>query len=317
MGNVTYSRDRGRSRDRSRRMADYHRRHGRGSHSWASEFTFSYRRGGTCMSIHARRDAPYWHNGGWHPCSRGRFHGPGCGRVLYYGYWIDTRDVYYVERREPPWVTVEFWDVDADDWDDAPLDDDRPYEYDVVDEYDGDFIQKSQVRDIVRSKTFVLSTAERRRVDILIAGGIMQQILNDEDGRVQYDFDFDERASRLTLTAPTERIAMIETIVGDRRTFEAVTEPDRYGNTAAVVPLVSPIYLDEDKSGAGRVALDNFYALRRMLEDRDRRYMQNGKGCWYNSEYGTATVVDEEDSLEQAFGFMEMRPFVPRDLVRR
>jgi hypothetical protein len=312
-GNVTYS-DRHGDWSRSRHAAEYHRRHGRGSSSWASGLTFIYHGGGTFFSISARDDAPYWYNGGWHPWPRGRARGPGCGCVLYYGYWIDVRDVYYVQQLPPPWTTEEFWATSADGWDEAALDQEPPSEYNAA---ESDFIPKGQVLDVVRDKELVLPTAERRRVEILIAGGIIEQILNEGDSGGAYGYVYDQRAGRLRLTAPTERIAMVETIVRDRPTFDAVTQPDRYGNTAAVVPLVSPIYLEENPDAAGALALENFYAVRRLLEERDALYVQNGKRCWYNAQFGTATVMDQEDGLDQAFGLMEARPFVPRELVQR
>ena len=299
--------DRGGDRGGSRqhRYRDYRRereRH-RVSHSWASSFTFSYSSGDTYLSIHSGADSPYWYSGRWHRPRTGHRHRRSCGCVLYYGYWIDTRDVYYVERREPPWVRQDYWDEYAAEDDERVLVD------------GGDFIRKEQVLDTVLVKALSLSSAERSRADVLIAGGIIQRILDEGNPRGSYDFD--PRGSRLTLTAPSERIAVIETLVRDRSTFEAVTEPDRYGNTAAVVPLVSPLYLEDDYSGAVRLAQDNFTALRRMLEDRDPRYASHGKRAWLNTEFGTATVVDEADNLERAFTFMETRPFVPRDLVRR
>jgi hypothetical protein len=312
-GNVTYS-DQHRDWSRYRRVADYFRHHGHGS-SWASGLTFIYHGGGTYFSVGSGDDAPYWYNGGWHPWPRGRARGPGSGCVLYYGFWIDVRDVYYVQQLPPPWTTEQFWATSAEGWDEAALDN-EPVTEEPPSQAESDFIPKSQVLDLVRDQVLVLSTAERSRVEALIAGGVIQQLLN-QDGGTAYDYVYDPRGSRLQLTAPAERIAMIETIVRDRPTFEAVTEPDRYGNTAAVLPLVSPIYLEQDPSAARALALDNFYAVRSLLEGRDALYVQNGKRCWYNSQYGTATVVDQENGLDQAFGFMETRPFVPRDLVQR
>ncbi len=299
----SHDRDGDSGRSRRHRYRDYRREHERhrSSHRWASAFAFTYRRGGTCLSIHSGPGAPYWYNGTWHARPTGYRYG--C--VLYYGYWIDTRDVYYVERREPPWVSQDYWDEFAAEDDEGVL------------VYDGDFIRKEQVVDTVLVKELPLSSAERSRADVLIAGGILQQILDEGDPEGNFDYDFDPRASRLTLTAPSERIAVIETLVRDRSTFDAVTEPDRHGNTAAVVPLVSPLYLEDDYSGAVRLAQENFTAMRRMLEDRDPRYAAHGKRTWLNAEFGTATVVDEADNLERAFTFMETRPFVPRELVRR
>jgi hypothetical protein len=222
--------------------------------------------------------------------------------VLYYGYWIDTRDRYYVEQIEPPWVRyAEAQEHDAD----------------VYDEDDEAFILKGQVLDAVRIKERVLSSAERLRVETLIGLGTLQRILNEDDPGREFSYDYDERASRLTLTAPAERIAVIETIVCDRWTFEAFTEPDPSGNTAAVIPLVSLFFLEQDERAAVRLALDNFGALRRMLEERDWCYASHGKSCRLNAEYGTVTLLDEEEAIERALEFMETCPFVPRELVCR
>jgi len=246
------------------------------------------------ICIHDGPTAPYWHRGRWHRLPHGRTHRTECGRVLYYGYWIDVRDRYYVEQIVPPWV-----------------------ERTVVVQDDDEFIPKAQVLDTVRVKALVLSTAERLRVEALIELGILRDILDENDPYNEFGYDYDPRTSRLTLTAPAERIAVIETIVVDRRTFEAFTQPDRYGNTAAVVPLVSPLFLEQDARLAIRLASDNFNAMRRLLEDRDRDplYTAHGKTCWLNPECGTATLLNEPDAIERAAQFMDTRPFVPRYLV--
>ena len=249
------------------------------------------------ICIHDGPTAPYWYRGRWHRLTRGHTHRTGCGRALYYGYWIDVRDRYYVEQIEPPWVTHTVTVQYEDD--------------------DSEFIPKAQVLDTVRVKALVLSTAERVRVETLIQRGILRDILDENDPYGEFSYDYDPRISRLTLTAPAERIAVIETIVLDRRTFAAFTEPDRYGNTAAVVPLVSPFFLEQDARAAIRLASDNFNAMRRLLEDRDRDplYTAHGKTCWLNPECGTATLLNEPDAIERAAQFMDTRPFVPRDLV--
>ena len=312
-GNVVYS-YRHKGRHARRRTHKRHhererdRHHDHHSHHWPSGYTFIYCSGDCFIYVHAGRRGPYWYNGRWHP------YRDGCRRVLYHGYWIDTRDRYYVLRLEPPWAKRAY-DLTLYE---MPYYEESKYEYAVDDEYDeDDFIRKSEIRDAVLVKELALSAAERRRVDTLIARGIIRDILEEANRRREFDYEFDKRKSRLTLTAPSERIAVIETMVRDRRTFEAVTKPDRYGNTAAVLPLVSPLYLEQDFQDAVRLATENLSVLRRMLQDRDRRYTYHGKACWLNAEYGTATVVDDKDNVERVAALMELRPFVPRDLVRR
>jgi len=285
-----------RDRDRDDRRDHRHPCHwGSGPHCWASSFTLISRNDNAFIFIHSGPTGPYWHKNRWHRLPAGHRHGPGCGRVLYYGYWIDTRDYYYVKQIEPPWATRE-----------ASFEDD-----------DEGFILKGQVLDAVRVKELVLSTAERGRVETLIERGILQKILDEDDPYGEFGYIYDPWMSRLSLTAPAERIAVIETIICDAWTFEAFTERDPFGNTAAVVPLVSPFFLEQDACAAMRLALDNFSALRRMLEERDWRYAARGKTCRLNAAYGTATILDEKEGIERAFAFTETRPFVPRELVRR
>ncbi len=286
---------------------------------WASSHSFTYRHADTSIRVHSGPRGPYWHKGRWHPYRQGR------RRVLYYGYWIDTSDYYYVNRIEPPWARSDYWD---DDDVVVSIEYDEPStrvveaDYDYVDEaadgspVAGDFILKRGIVDAVIVKELQLSTTECRRVDKLIAHGILRQVLEEGGRRSDADYDFDERRRRLTLTAPSERIAMIETMVRDERTFEAVIGPNRYGHMAAVVVLVSPLYLESDFRGAVQLATDNFDALRRLLEERDWRDARDGTACWLNAEYGTATVIDEEGNIERAFELMENQPFVPKDFVR-
>lgn len=225
--------------------------------------------------------------------------------MIYYGYWIDTDDYYYVHRLEPPWA--------EDDYRQPPTPERVPdYE---PDEVYGDFILKGEIHDALIVKELVLSTIEARRFRILVRRGVIAGVLEQGSQRRESDYGFDERRGELTLTAPSEQVAIIETMVGDQRTFELITEPNRYGYTAVVIPLVSPLYLEQDFRGATALAGDNFNALRRTLEDRDVRYSYREKACWHNAEYGTATVFDDDEGIERALALMERRPFVPREMV--
>jgi len=291
-----------------------HRHHDK--RNWGSSYTFIYRSGDTFIYIHSGQQGPYWHKGRWHPYRRDR------NRALYYGYWIDTTDYYYVNRLEPPWVRRDYWDRD-DDVVVVHADYDEPRtrvietDYEYVDEaVTGDFVLKRQVVDAVIVKELQLSTTESRRVEKLIAQGVLREVLEKGGRRGDANYNFDKRRGLLTLTAPSERIAMIETMVRDERTFEAVTGPNRYGHTVAVIPLVSPFFLERDFREAVRLATDSFEALRSMLEGRDWRDAYDGKACWLNAEFGTATVIHEERAIERAFELIEDLPFVPSDFVR-
>jgi hypothetical protein len=223
--------------------------------------------------------------------------------VIYYGYWIDTRDDYYVQRLEPPWAEDEYREPPT------PARDHEP------EEVNGDFILKGEIRDAIIVKELALSTIEARRFRILILRGVIAEVLEQGGRRRESSYEFNERRGELTLTAPSEQVAIIETMVGDQRTFDLLVAPNRYGHTAAVIPLVSPLYLEQDFRGATAVASDNFDALRRILEDRDVRYSSREKECWHNAEYGTATVLDDDEGIERARALMEQRPFVPREMV--
>jgi hypothetical protein len=288
--------------------------HDRGTSQWASRRAFTYRHGATCIRVHSGPQGPYWHKGRWHPYRRGH------KRVLYCGYWIDTTDYYYVNRIEPPWAKADYWDDDhvvivyTDDEPSIRVDD-TEYEY-VEEAGAGDFIPKGQVVDTVIVKELRLSTAECRRADRLIAHGIIRRVLEDGSRRSDVDYEFDERHRLLTLTAPSERIAMIETMVRDERTFEAVIGPNRYGHTAAVIVLVSPLYLANDFRGAVELASVNFDAIRELLDQGDWRDANDGTACWLNAEYGTATVIETSRNITRAFELMEDQPFVPEDFVR-
>jgi hypothetical protein len=280
----------------------YHKhRRKRDPHCSPLPFIFIYRSGGTCIYVHSGKYGPTWYSGRWHP------YRAGCQRVLYYGYWIDTRDYYYVNGLEPPWVDVGVEESVSDGTEGAP-----PYEPEGA---DGDFILKGQIRDAVIVKELSLLTTEARRADMLIRRGIVRDVLNASSQRGDSDFAFDARRGLLTLTAPSEQVAIIETMVRDGRTFGAVTELNRYGNVAAVIPVVSPFYLEQDFSGAVELATENFNALRQMLEERDWRYVHRDKECWLNAQYGTVTVVDDREGIERAKDLMKQRPFVPREMV--
>jgi hypothetical protein len=177
------------------------------------------------------------------------------------------------------------------------------------------YIAKGQIQDATITTELPLTTVEWRRAEVLVSRGIVGSVLEEAGAAAEYDYELDARWGRLRLTAPSEQVAMIETMIRDARTFEAMTEPNRYGYAAAVISVVSPYYLDQDARAGAGLAGDNFGALWRMLQDADWRYAYHGKACWLNAAYGTVTIVDEPENIDRAAAFVDDLPFVPRDMV--
>ena len=178
-----------------------------------------------------------------------------------------------------------------------------------------DYLTRQQVSDPLVTVALPLTPVEYRRAQVLIARGLIGDLLSEGDVGGRHSYELDPNQATLTITAPSERITIIETMLGDERTFRAVTESNRFGHTAGVVALVSPYFLQEDFEGGIRLASANFEAVRRALQERDPNYAYYGKECWLNAEYGTATVVDDMEALAGVRALVARQPFVPVQLM--
>ncbi|MBN1917186.1 MAG: hypothetical protein JW889_04690 [Verrucomicrobia bacterium] len=240
-------------------------------------------------------------------------------RVFYYNRWIYDDDYYYCNRLIPPWGRTEIIYVVE------PVVRTEVIEHVIVVTpeqpqpqaprlYEA-YLTRQEVGDPVVTAPLPLTAAEYRRVQTLIARGLIAGVLKEGDVFHQNSYTLNELPATLTLTAPSERIAIIETAVRDERTFRALTEPNRYGYSATVVALASPYFLQEDFEGGVRLAAANFDGVRRMLEQRDRNYATYGKESWLNSEYGTATIVDDTEALASVGALVTLQPFIPVEFV--
>jgi hypothetical protein len=248
--------------------------------------------------------------------------------VWYYGRWVNTDDRYYCSRLVPPWATttrvvyvpdtvirtqvVEPVVVVVAQQPEAPAP--SLVEQPATPDYDT-YLTRQQIDDPVVMAPLTLTPTEYRRAQALIARGVIGNLLKEADVHGENSYELDPAQATLTITAPAERIVIIETMVRDERTFKAVTEPNRYGHSVTVAALVSPYFLQEDFEGAVRLASANFSALRRTLEDRSPNYASYGKECWLNSEYGTVTIVDDTEAMAAVRALVALKPYIPAQFI--
>lgn len=174
------------------------------------------------------------------------------------------------------------------------------------------FVARGGVEEKYIVKTIELSGAERERVEALLEKEIIQNVLAAVDPENENRYEFDRRERTLMLTAPEEVVLRVQTMVQDRRTFEAVRGGVK-GLAVDVISVVSPAFLEEDRHGADRLGESNYEEIEDYLRDLDNSYYANGKKCWYNEEIGTMTIIDEEENIYRAWDHMNGLPYIPED----
>ena len=267
---------------------------------------------------HRDDDGEYRHHRRWRDRDRDRHD------VWYYDRWVGVDDYYYVRRLTPPWartttvvtyvpevvervVVIQSREVEEQ----VPAVIQEP---ETGPQYEN-YLTRQEVRDPLAAVELPLTPLEVGRVNTLIALGLIDGLIKQGDVYDEHAYTLDARGGTLTITAPSEHVAIIETMVRDERTYAAVSRPSPFGHSAGVIALVSPYFLQEDYQGALRLASANFEAVRKMLQERDPNYAYFHKECWLNVEYGTATFVDEREALADIQTLVATQPVIPVQLI--
>ena len=76
-----------------------------------------------------------------------------------------------------------------------------------------------------------------------------------------------------------------------------------------MVSLVDPHLAETDSRAADEIADENLRNIKKMLNASDWGYYRSGRKCWYNSKYGTAIIVDDQDKIDQVKELLRYRPY--------
>ena len=249
----------------------------------------------------------YFWRGRWHKCPVARDHYP---RYFYHysdNRWHSiSRTVVFMRWRRDDYLSSSHVLI-ADSSPEVA----QPTDVAEITVVDG-FIVRGAVEEQVIEATLELSGAERERVEALLEKEIIQNVLAAVDPENENRYEFDRRKRTLMLTAPEEVVLRLQTMVQDRRTFEAVRAGVK-GLAVDVISVVSPAFLEKDRHGAIRLGESNYEEIEDYLKDLDNSYHAKGKKCWYNKEIGTITIIDEEENIYRGWDHMNGLPYIPED----
>ena len=179
-----------------------------------------------------------------------------------------------------------------------------------------EYLAKGQTEEELVVKTLRLSTIEGKRVETLLQKEVIQSILADIPEEYGATFEYRPLSNQLILTAPLEIVLKIQTLIQDEKTFHYFVEKELDDKLViAIISVVHPLFLEKDYPRAIQLATDNYKAVNKLLQSLDSDYRQADKDCWLNSEIGTITIVDEEQNIFAAYGYIDRLPYIPKDFI--
>jgi hypothetical protein len=261
----------------------------------------------------------YFSNGRWLPFPPGYIYSPGAGYAFQYGRWVAAYPVfvpvpaaydyyydggwheelppYFVEQEMivPPVAPEEEIIV-------TPTAEPEPApEYISV-------MTKAELEFVLITRTYDLDWWQAKRVEDLISKQIIQSVLAGgeagENGRIV----FDKRKQKMTITGTPDDVLRIRTIVDDDRTYKLFTQEDLGDLAVDAVPLVDLRFLENDPSGALRIATDNYSGADELL--RASEDTPSGREWWFNDRIGTMTVRNSVQNLDAVYEFLETSPYL-------
>ena len=185
-------------------------------------------------------------------------------------------------------------------------------------EASSEIILKYDVAPIPIVKAINTSVTLNRKIAFIIENQIAETIFADSGSDFEESFDYRKSARKLIITAMPESIARLATILYDYNTYRSYVA--LYDSSSrlqvGVFSLVDPQLKKSDPTEAERIARENFGSLKELLDTSNQRWWSGrDKRCWYNSKYGTATIVDEPEMIEKAREFLRHQPYSAMNAV--
>ncbi len=248
----------------------------------------------------------YFSHGRWLPFPPGYIHGPGSGYAFRYGRWV--ADSYPVFVPVPVYADYYYdggWHEEAPLYMEAEIV--APEELEPVSEYVSVLTKAERGEPEIITRGYDLDWWQAKRVEDLISKQIIESILTGGEAGENARVVFDKRKQRLVITATSDDIMRIHTIVDDDRTYKRFTQQDFGGLAVDAIPLVDLRFVESDPSAALRVAADNYSGADEIL--RSSEVSPARREWWFNHQLGTMTVFDSAQNLDTVYELLETRPY--------
>jgi len=185
-----------------------------------------------------------------------------------------------------------------------------------------DTLPRKSLEEAVMVKSLRLDDAQRARLEDLLARNIIQELLladaaRDRDGEKQIGQDegvlsYERRQGVVNLSGRAELVAKLATLITDESTYRACTAAQPTGNVVEVISLVDLKWLERDPEPALNIADLNFDGVSRLVRPRRDEYRRAHKAIWFNDAFGTATVIDDADTIRKLRAFLADMPYAPK-----
>jgi hypothetical protein len=185
-----------------------------------------------------------------------------------------------------------------------------------------DTLPRKSLEEAVMVKSIHLDSAQRLRLDDLLARNIIQDIMladaaRDRDGEKQLGQDdgvlsYERRQGVVNLAGRAELVAKLATLITDESTYKAYTSAQQAGNVVEVISMVDLKWLEREPEPALNIADLNFDGASRLVQPRKDDYRRARKAIWFNEDFGTATVIDTPESIGKLRTFLADMPYAPK-----
>ncbi|MBN1917187.1 MAG: hypothetical protein JW889_04695 [Verrucomicrobia bacterium] len=192
-----------------------------------------------------------------------------------------------------------------------------------------DTLPRKSLEEAVLVKSIQLDSAQRARLEDLLARNIIQDLMladaardrNGDDKQIgQQDeaspdegvLSYERRQGVVNVSGRAELVAKLATLITDESTYRAYASAQQPGNVVEVISLVDLKWLERAPEPALNIADLNFAGVTRFVQPRRDDYRRARKAIWFNDAFGTATVIDHPDTIAKLHAYLADMPYAPK-----
>jgi hypothetical protein len=170
-------------------------------------------------------------------------------------------------------------------------------------------------------KAIALEPAGRERIKDLLERKVVAQLLlhdtaaQDDSRDVVRDepvVSYDWSEGVVSMSGRAELVAKLVTLFTDEATYTALISEQPHGNVVEIISLVDYAWVERDPEPALNIADLNFAGLKRLLDVRSDEYRRLNKALWFNDTTGTATVIDQPETIRKVREYLAVMPYGPK-----
>jgi hypothetical protein len=167
-------------------------------------------------------------------------------------------------------------------------------------------VNKPDAIDTVDINKLNLDATLLRRIYFVTKEGIAERIFSESATDSGEYIEHNIGSGELVLSASPESASRLLTILNDDNTYKGYRtySNGKTGQGIDVVPVVDRLLLQSDPKSAEKIAEENIRHIEKLLGLEGKKKSER---MWYNSDYGTVTIIDMPQNIKKVKELMRNR----------